>query len=126
MCFKNLWKLHIFKKTGYTQNLHFWPNIGPRFFFKMAEIKNNKNVTRKPLAIGLSKYCQIKSLSLLFFPRKIRLLFALFRLFLARNWLWSKVEGSELKPEIAYFSKTVPGHLPVKKVSFQNFPVLRL
>ena len=83
------------------------PTLTPRFSLKMAEIEK-------------------KALSLLAFPRNIRLLFALFWLFSAGNQPRSKAKGSESKFETTYFTNTVPGHLPFKKVWFQHFPVLRL
>ena len=125
MCFKNLWKLQIFTEIGDTQSLTFRSNFDPRFSLKMTEIEKNKYL-RKTLAIEPSKYRKIKALSPLAFPRKIRLLFALFWLFLTGNRPRSKVKGSKSKFEIAYISNTVPGHLSVKKVWFQHFPVLRL
>ena len=83
-----------------------------RFFLKMAEIEQNKYSARKTLAVEVSKYRKIKALSPLSFLVKIRLLVALFWLFLAGNRPRSKVKGSESKFEIAFFSR----HLPVKKV----------
>ena len=60
------------------------------------------------------------------FSRKNLLFFALFWLFLAGNQPRSKVKGPELKFKIVYFTDTVPGHHPVKKVWFLHFPVMRL
>ena len=57
------------------------------------------------------------------FRKKIRFLLTLFGLFLARNMAGSQVKVSESKLHISYFTHTIPGQLPVKKVWFQHFPV---
>ena len=68
----------------------------------------------------------MKSLSHLPFPRKIRLLFAIFRIFLPGNRAGSQVKGVEARFDKFYFIHTIPGQLPVKKLWFKYFPVLRL
>ena len=64
-------------------------------------------------AIELSKYVKISPLS---FQGKIRLIFALFVLFLAGNRVRSQVKSSESKFNVSYFTHTIPGQLPVKKI----------
>ena len=68
----------------------------------------------------------MKSLSHLPFPRKILLLFAIFRIFLPGNRARSQVKRVESKFDKYYFIHTIPGQLPVKKLWFKYFPVLRL
>ena len=111
-------KFNLLRKRGIPSVCTLGPTLTPRSSLKMTEIGKSKWLPRKTLAIGLSKYRNIKTLSPLAFPRKIRLLFALFWLFLAGNRPRSKVKRSEWKFEIAYFTKAVPGHVPVKKVWF--------
>ena len=52
---------------------------------------------------------------------KIRLLNALFGLFLAGNRAGSQVKGSESKFDISYFTHTIPGQLPVKNFCSSTF-----
>ena len=93
---------------------------------KKAEIEKTDYFQRQYLAIELSEYCKIKALSSLNFSGKIRLLFALFWLLFAKKWAWSKVKGSQSKFDIAYFTNTIPGHVPLQNVLLHHFPVLWL
>ena len=68
----------------------------------------------------------MKSLSPLPFPGKIRLLFAIFAIFLSGNRAGSKVKGTESKFDKNYFIHTIPGQLPVKRFWFKYFTVFRL
>ena len=100
------------------------PPTPPRFSLKMAEIGKKWVFAKKDFRRRAIQKSQNQSP--LAVPGKIQLLFALFRLFLAGSRPRSKAKGSEAKFEIGYFTTTVPGHLPTKKVLFQHFPVLRL
>ena len=104
------------------------------FPLQMAEIEKNKQQCGESSAIELPKYGQfkikviivkIKALSLLAFPGKIRLLFAIFGLFSPGNWAGLQVKGLESNFVKIYFN-LFPSQLPVKKFQFQHFPVLRL
>ena len=68
------------KREGLKLNI-FGPTLIPRFPLKIAEIEKNKRLCGKTLAVGLSKYFKIKTLSPLPFLGKIQLLFAIFGLF---------------------------------------------
>ena len=68
----------------------------------------------------------MKSLSILAFPGKIRLLFAIFGIFLAGNKAGPQVKGVESKFEKYYFIYMILGQLPVKKFWFKYFSVLGL
>ena len=68
----------------------------------------------------------MKSFSSLSFSGKIRLLFAIFGIFLPGNRAGSQVKRVESKFDKYYFIDTIPGQLSVKKVWFKYFPVLRL
>ena len=56
-----------------------------RYPLKMDEREENKYFQEKILRIGLFKYVKTKALSFLFFLGKVRLLFAVFGLFLVEN-----------------------------------------
>ena len=110
-----------------------WPKVstcGPiltlLFPMKMVEIEENKQLCRRTSAIGLPKYVKINFLSPLPFPGKIRLLFAIFRLFLPGNRVKSQVRGLESKFDRSFFIHTIPVQLPVKKSWFKHSPVLQL
>ena len=95
-------------ETGGTESLHFWSHFDPTFL--PEDSRNRKKyiyiyIYNKTLAIGLSKYLKIRAPFPLPFPGKIRLLFALFWLFLTRK---------PAQFQIAYLTNTVPGHFPVK------------
>ena len=74
----------------------------------------------------LSKYTKMKSLFPLAFPQTIRLLLAIFGIFLPGNRAGSQVKGLESKFDKYYFIHTILGQLDVKKFGFKYFPVLRL
>ena len=52
---------------------------------------------------------------------KIRLVFAVFGLFLGGNRAGSQVKRSESKFDISYFTQTIPGQIPVKKIGSITF-----
>ena len=54
-------------------------------------------------------------------PAKIRLLFALFGLFLAGNRAWSQVKESKPKFDIYFFTQAIPSQLSVKKIVSSTF-----
>ena len=55
-----------------------------------------------------------------------RLIFAIFGIFLRRNMVGSQVKGVKSKLDKYYFIHRINGHLPVQKLWFKYFPVLRL
>ena len=63
----------------------------------------------------------MKPLSPLPFPRNIRVLFALFGIFLAGNRAGSQVQGVESNFDKYYFIHTTPGPLPVKNFRLNIF-----
>ena len=69
---------------------------------------------RKTSDIELSKYVKMKPLSLLPFPRKMQLLFAIFGIILPGNRAGSQVKGVESKFDKYYFIDTNPGQLLIK------------
>ena len=97
------------------------PTLNLRFPLKMAEIEMNKQNCGKTSTIWLSKYVRIEALSSLSFLGKIRLLFALFVLFLARKKRRSQVKGLKSEYDIFFFTHRIAGQLPVKRNWFQHF-----
>ena len=85
--------------------------------------KENKQYWGTTSPIGLSKYVKLKALSLLPFPGTIRLLFAIFRLFLIGNRAGSLVKLLKSKFNRSHFTHTIPGQFLVKKIWFQHFPI---
>ena len=83
MCLRMFAKVKFLRKREIPILCIFGPTLTSRFSLKMAKIEKNRSSVGKTLAMGLSKYRKINALSPLAFPRKIRLLFALFWLFLA-------------------------------------------
>ena len=82
-------------EIGRIQNLHFWSNFDPPFFPKDGGNPKILAVVRKKVQpLGYSNVSKSR-LYLLSFLGKIRLLFALFGLFLAENKAGSPVIGSE-------------------------------
>ena len=79
-CLKNFRKSGFLWKFGGLRVCIFGLPLRPRFPLKMAKIK--KVLHRKTSVIELCKYVKIKAPSYLSFAGKIRLLFAIFRLFL--------------------------------------------
>ena len=80
-CLKNFARSELLWKGDGPRVCIFGLSQSPRFPLKVAKIKNVLN--GKTSVIGLCNYVKIKAPSYLLFPGKIRLLFALFRLFLA-------------------------------------------
>ena len=72
---------------------------------------------RKTSAIQLFNYVKMKSLSHLSLLGKIRLLFAVFGVFLPRNGAWSQVKGVVESKFDKYFIHTILG----KKILVQIF-----
>ena len=60
------------------------------------------------------------------FLGKIRLLYALFGLFVEGSRAGRQIRESESKFDISFFTHAIPGKLTVKKFWFQHFPVSRL
>ena len=67
------------------------------FPLKMTEIEKDNNWWGKTSAIRLSEYVKIKALSPFSFPRKTRLLFPIFGLFLPGNRVEPQIERLESK-----------------------------
>ena len=80
-------------EKGQIKTEPFWSNFDNPFAPKIAEIEKNKHQCRKTSATGLSKYVKIKVLFPLPFPRKIRLIFEIFGLFLPGNRRGHKSKG---------------------------------
>ena len=80
----------VFIEKGRTQNLHFWSKVDPP-----EDGRNQKilTVVQKNFSHWAIQMCKIKALSTLSFPRKIRLLIALFGLFLAGDSAGHKSKG---------------------------------
>ena len=113
-------------EKGRTQSQHFWSNFDSSFPPEDSQNRKNKQQHGKTSTIELSKYLKMKSLSSLTFPGKIRLLFAIFAIFLPGNRAGSQVKGVESKFDKYYFIHTILGQIFVKKFWFKYFPVLRL
>ena len=88
---------------------------------KKIKIKKNKKQCEKTSVIELSKYSKMKSLSPLPFSPKIRLIFAIFAIFLPGNRAESQVKGRESKFDKYSFIHTIPGQLPIKKIGSSIF-----
>ena len=101
----------------------FGPTLTSCFPLRMAEIKKGEEGCGNTSDLGLSKYAKIKALSPFPFWSKIRLLYALFGLFLEGSRAGRKIRESESNFDISFFTHAIPGKLPVKKFWFQHFPV---
>ena len=129
-CFKNFLKIQIFTEIGHSRSLHFclvfvqlWGRFSP---WRKPISKKLKYVAGQNYAIGLSKNRKIKALSCPNFSGKIDYFLSYFGCFLVKKGAWSHFKGSESKFDLPYCSLTILGHVPVKKVWSQKFPVLRL
>ena len=112
------WMIRVFMEKGRTQSYHYGLPLTPFFLLKMVKVEKKYAVCGKTSVIELSKYVKIKSLSPLPFSGKIRLLFAIFRIFLPGNTAGSQVKGVESKCDKYYFIHTIPDQLPIKKFWF--------
>ena len=116
---------YLWKRNG-PKVITFGPTLTPLFLLKVAKIEKNKQYFGKTSATELSKYVKMKFLSALPFSGKMRLLFAIFGIFLTGNRAGSQVKGLESKFDKYFFMYTILVQLPVKKFWFKYFPVLRL
>ena len=80
----------------------FGPTLTSRFPLMMAEIKKGEEWCRNTSDLGLSKYAQIKALSPFPFWGKIRLLYALFGLFLEGSRTGRQIRESESNSDILF------------------------
>ena len=101
----------------------FGPTLTSRFPLMMAEIKKGEEWCSNTSDLGLSKYAKIKALSPFTFWGKIRLLYALFGLFLEGSRTGRQIRESESNFDISFFTHAILGILPVKQFCFQHFPV---
>ena len=123
MLFEAFWRICIFIENGLTQSLHSWSNFD--FLFPPEDGRNQEGEQGygNTSDLGLSKYAKIKALSPFPFGGKIRLLYALFGLFLEGSRAGRKIRESESNFDISFFTHAIPGKLFVKKLWFQHFPV---
>ena len=100
----------------------FGPTLTPLFPLNMAKIHKNKQWCGKTSAIELSKFVKMKSLSHLPFPRKIRLLFAIFGIFLRGKRVGVTSQRSRIKVWQILFYPHDSWSTSCKKVLDQIFP----
>ena len=114
MCFKNLWKIQFFRKRKIPKVCTFGPTLTPLPTPFLPEHgqnrKKNKYLLKKSFAVGLSKNGKI---NLLLPFRKNTITFCPI---FGRKPAKIKDQRVRSKLEIGYFTTTVPGHLPTKKI----------
>ena len=102
------------------------PTLTPCFALNMAEIEKDRYLRGENSAVGPSKYCNMKALSRLNFPGKMRLLFALSWLFFCKKRGVVTCSGVGIKIWSYYCNLAILGHITVQNFWFQHFPVLWL
>ena len=112
-------------EKGRTQSWHFWSNFDTSFPPEDGENNKKKYISSNVENLQSLSYPNM-SLSPLSFFGKTRFLSAVFGIFLLENRVRSKVKGKGSKFDKYYFIYTIPGQLPVTKIWFKYFPVLRL
>ena len=100
----------------------FGPTLTPLFPLMMAKIDKNKDCCGKTSAIELSKFVKMKPLSHPPFPRKIRLLFVIFGIFLLGNRAGVTSQKSRIKVWQILFYPHDSWSTSCKKVLDQIFP----
>ena len=105
---------------------NFSPKFDPLFLPEDSGNRKKLNIFKEKTSYRAIQISQNLSPISLNFSGKIQLLFALFRVFFAKKGAWSHIEGPESKFDTIYFTKTISGHIPVKKFWSQHFPILRL
>ena len=90
---------------------------------------NHPNISKWSLYLNIYiyKYIHIHIYIYIYtYIHNSRLIFAIFGIFLPGNRVGSQVKGVKSKFDKYYFIHTIHGHLPVQKIWFKYFPVLRL
>ena len=128
--FKNFLKIQIFTEIGRSQNLDFFLVFvqlsGRSSPWRRPKSKKLNTLSYKTTPSGYPKIAKSRPYLVPIFQEKYYYFLSYFGCFLVKKGARSHFKGSKSKFDLPYCSLTILGHVPVKKVWSQNFPVLRL
>ena len=129
-CFKNFFENSNFyrKRTfpKFALFFSFCPTLRPFLSVKEAKIQKTKYFKNKTMPSSYPKIANSRPYLVPIFQEKYDYFLSYFGRFLVKKGAWSSFKGSQSKCHLSYCSLTILGHVPVQKVWFQHFPVLRL